>query len=100
MGKFTTLLAATFALALASPALAGEITGNDKEIDPMGSSICLYSGLNDAPEGDLAGPAGKTQSFGQSVQLGLRDPTALEPGQFAFHPGYLCNPNNLNVKDW
>ncbi len=100
MGKITTIIVSTIALTLAGPALAGEIGGNGEEVDPRGSSICLYSGLNDAPEGDAMGPPGRTQSFGQSVRLGLRDPTVNEPGEFSFHPGYFCNPNNVNVKEW
>lgn len=92
---------AAAALALGMPAAAGEVTGNDKDVDPNGRSICSYSGLNDVPEGDAMGPPGRTQSFGQSVRLGLRDPTAFNgPDAFSFHPGYLCNATNLDVSDW
>jgi hypothetical protein len=89
------------ALALSAPASAGEITGNNEDVDPNGKSICSYSGLNDVPEGDLEGPPGKTQSFGQSVRMGLRDPTAFNgPDAFSFHPGFLCNATNMDVSDW
>lgn len=98
------LTAAAIASAMlltATAANAGEVTGNGGDVDPNGRSICSYSGLNDVPEGDAEGPPGKTQSFGQSVRIGARDPTAFAgPNSFAFHPGYLCNATNLDVSDW
>ena len=90
------LSAATLMTAI--PASAGEVKGNGGDVDPNGRSICSYSGLNDVPEGY---PPGRTQSFGQSVRLDLRDPTAFDgPDSFAYHPGYLCNATNLDVSDW
>jgi hypothetical protein len=81
--------AAVFVCLSASPALAGEITGTGKSLEPLhGRSICAYSGLNDDPEGldPENGPPGRTQSFGQDVRNGFIDPRQ-------FNPGDACNPN-------
>ncbi len=81
--------AVAFAGLSASPALAGEVTGTGKSLEPLhGKSICAYSGLNDDPTGidPRNGPPGRVQSFGQDVKLGLIDPGA-------FNPGDACNPN-------
>jgi hypothetical protein len=67
----------------ASVALAGEITGNGKTLEPLHShSICAYSGLNDDPTGidPNNGPPGRTQSFGQDVRKGFIDPKQFNPG--------------------
>ena len=80
---------AAFACLSASPALAGEITGTGKSLEPLhGRSICAYSGLNDDPLGldPENGPPGRTQSFGQDVRAGFIDPRQ-------FNPGDACNPN-------
>lgn len=76
--------AALVAMSLAaSAALAGEITGNGKSLEPLHSnSICAYSGLNDDPTGidPENGPPGRTQSYGQDVKNGSADPKAFNPG--------------------
>ena len=74
-------------LALASPAIAGEITGNGKQTPikeqqgpdaPAGpaQSICAFSGLNDVPDGSDAPDdpfaPGRVQSFGDAVQEVVR----------------------------
>ena len=68
----------------ASAALAGEITGNGKSLEPLHSnSICAYSGLNDDPTGidpEHNGPPGRVQSYGQDVKNGFIDPREFNPG--------------------
>lgn len=59
-----------------------------------GKSWCSYSGQNDYPDGSQSGPAGRTQSFGQDVRLGLFDPSALKGGFPG--PGTACNPQDPN----
>src|SRR3989304_3699176 len=55
----------------AGAALAGEITGTGKSLEPLhANSICAYSGLNDDPTGagpppGINGPPGRVQSWGQ-----------------------------------
>ncbi|MEO5578795.1 MAG: hypothetical protein ABIR25_07085 [Sphingomicrobium sp.] len=94
---FGTAALAASMIAAASPALAGEITGNGKPIDVNGRSICAYSGINDTPEGDLphGDPGGKVQSYGYLVShWGLNpqdwDPNGNPPQRI---PGFACNPN-------
>jgi len=103
-----------------SVAFAGESTGNcgaDQPVDAFkgsttaaanckgplaeagtrvsnGNSWCSYSGQNDYPDGSKSGPAGRTQSFGQDVELGLFDPSTLKGGFPG--PGTACNPQNPN----
>ena len=101
MGKKRWLVIAVGAFAIlamfASTALAGEVTGSDKNSEQnQGVSWCSFSGLNDAPDEGTApgeftvppGPGGTSQSFGQEVKLGLHDPSEGGP----FHPGEACNP--------
>ena len=67
----------------AGSALAGEITGTGKSLEPLhANSICAYSGLNDDPLGldPSNGPPGRVQSYGQDVRMGLIDPRAFNPG--------------------
>jgi ABC-type transport system substrate-binding protein len=67
----------------AGAALAGEITGTGKTLEPLHAhSIGAYSGLNDDPTGidPNNGPPGRVQSFGQDVRIGLIDPSAFNPG--------------------
>jgi len=96
----TWLTAAVSALTVAGlgagTALAGEVTGNGKKEDySQGRSICSFSGQNDHPEGDPnEGPGGRTQSYGQDVRTGLLDPTDKSS---PLRPGFLCNPNNLDL---
>ena len=97
MRTFTrTAISAVAILALATPALAGEITGNgDKEDFAKGRSICSFSGLND---GDP--PPGRTQSFGQNVRADRLDPRDFDPdyeGPFHPYPGWACNPHNVDL---
>jgi ABC-type transport system substrate-binding protein len=83
---------ATVVLSLtASAALAGEITGNGKTLEPLHAhSICAYSGLNDDPTGidPNNGPPGRVQSFGQDVRAGF-----IAPKQF--NPGDACKGGSL-----
>ncbi len=71
-------LAAT-AVAVASPASAGEVTGNGDptpiESRGVASSACAYSGLND----DGAGPNTHVQSYGM-FQRAMGMPTVPNPG--------------------
>lgn len=83
----STLLCTVAAGASASPALAGEITGNGKPTagPQHANSICVFSGQNDDPGAPLDGsgpngPGGVSQSFGQDVKLNLVDPHAFNPG--------------------
>jgi hypothetical protein len=81
--------AVALVLVTATPALAGEVTGSGKSLEPLhGRSICAYSGLNDDPTGidPENGPPGRTQSYGQDVRNGSANPRQ-------FHPGDACNPN-------
>jgi len=97
-----------------SVAFAGESTGNcgaGQPVDPFkgsataaanckgplaeagtrvsnGNSWCSYSGQNDYPDGSQSGPAGRTQSYGQDVKLGLK---GVVPS-----PGTACNPQDPN----
>ncbi|HEY1144494.1 MAG TPA: hypothetical protein VGE68_10765 [Sphingomicrobium sp.] len=87
---------------VASPVLAGEITGppptgngqNTPGTISNGNSRCSFSGLNDTPDG-IPGidPGGQVQSYGYFMShFGLFDPS--DPDQrasFAF-PGEGCNP--------
>ncbi len=78
-------------LAVATPALAGEITGTG-ESTPIRSgtanSICAYSGLND----DGLGPSTLVQAYGVIVAaLGQPLPPVLAPGG-RNHPGNSCSP--------
>ena len=89
-------VAALAAACLTGPAIAGELTGNGKDTPLNGASICQFSGQNDDPEGldPENGPGGRTQSFGQDVAKWGHD-----PHHPVLHPGVLCNPNNLPMKD-
>ena len=81
--------AVALVLVTATPALAGEVTGSGKSLEPLhGRSICAYSGLNDDPAGidPENGPPGRTQSYGQDVRNGSANPQQ-------FNPGDACNPN-------
>jgi hypothetical protein len=87
MFKKLLLVVAVCAIALAGVsadvALAGEITGKGKSLEPLhANSICAYSGLNDDPAGinPENGPPGRVQSFGQDVRFGRIDPRSFNPG--------------------
>jgi hypothetical protein len=91
MGRNKSLFAAVAAaIAVAAlsagPALAGEVTGNDKATagPANANSICVFSGKNDDPGAPLTGgpngPGGPAQSYGQENRLGLIDPHEFNPG--------------------
>jgi hypothetical protein len=86
-GLAATVAAVVLSLS-AGAALAGEVTGTGKSLEPLhGKSICAYSGLNDDPLGldPRNGPPGRVQSYGYSVvKAGIK---ALAPS-----PGVACNP--------
>lgn len=99
-------LGALAAVAFATPALAGEITGNGKDIDMHGRSLCAFSGINDSPDGlvlpigpggalVVIDPGGQVQSYGYFKSHGGDFlPSPSDPGArdvFAF-PGVGCNP--------
>lgn len=79
------IAASMAALALATPALAGEITG-EGSFTPVhyytASSICSFSGYNDTPGQD---GFGQVQSYGMLVKAFGGFP----PG-FVDHPGQAC----------
>ena len=79
-----------------SAAIAGEITGNGKEIDVNGLSECAFSGFNDQ-DGDPRDPGFISQSYGQNVRIFGLDPSQLDPNDdeasFVPIPGFACNPN-------
>jgi hypothetical protein len=79
---------AALAGAGASAAFAGEVTGSGANAKQnQGKSWCSFSGLNDDPTStNLMNPGGVSQSYGQELKLGLRDPHVANPGTF-------CNPN-------
>jgi hypothetical protein len=89
---------------IASPVLAGEITGpppTGNVPSPPGSrisngvSICSFSGLNDTPDG-IPGidPGGIAQSYGYFMaQFGLFDPSDVDKFESGTFPGENCNPN-------
>jgi hypothetical protein len=76
----------------ASPAFAGELTGNGKPTQGTAhaNSICVFSGQNDDPSAPIIsaqpipeapnGPGGRTQSYGQDVRYKLLDHTIVTPG--------------------
>ena len=95
MINFRKFAVAAALAAVAYPAHAGELTGNDKYLDMNGRSECSFSGQNDL-DGDPRDPGFKTQSYGQNVRLtplnpADQDPTADLP--FVPIPGFACNPN-------
>ena len=94
---------ALMALALASvatPSVAGEITGSGKVIDINSSSVCAFSGYNDTPDGQFEpghpeyDPGGVAQSFGYfGGYWDLWDAEDLDPREVFLSPGFACNPN-------
>ena len=106
MSKFRTALLAVAAISAAAPAAAGEITGNGKDIDMHGTSLCAFSGINDTPNGlslpigpggslVVIDPGGPVQSYGYFKSHGGDFlPSPSDPGArdvFSF-PGVGCNP--------
>lgn len=95
MLKLHTALIAATAITCATAAMAGEITGNGKDIDVNGRSECAFSGYNDL-DGDPRDPGWISQSYGQNVRLTPLDPSTLDPNAdapFVPIPGFACNPN-------
>jgi hypothetical protein len=89
------VIGALAAVAFATPALAGEITGNGKDIDVNGRSECAFSGYNDL-DGDPRDPGWISQNYGQNVRLTPLDPSTVDPNSdapFVPIPGAACNPN-------
>ena len=99
------VLGAAAIAAISMPALAGEITGNGKEIEINGRSLCAYSGINDTPNGLVLpigpggalvtiDPGGDVQSYGYFKSHFDDLPSPSDPDArnvFAF-PGVGCNP--------
>jgi hypothetical protein len=87
-------LAASVTIVAAVPAIAGEITGNGKDITINSRSECAYSGRNDTPEG-IPGldPGGQTQNYGQFIALDWFDARDFDPRTDFLKPGFACNPN-------
>ena len=85
---------AALALSLtAGAALAGEITGTGKSLEPLhANSICAYSGLNDDPTGidPENGPPGRVQSWGQ-IPKATRDFLT----SIGVNPGIECRGGSL-----
>ena len=100
------VLGAAAIAAISAPAFAGEITGNGKDIEINGRSLCAYSGINDTPNGLVLpigpggslvtiDPGGDVQSYGyfkshfDDFLDSPSDPDARDI--FAF-PAVGCNP--------
>ena len=82
------ILALAAALLLVSlsigSALAGEITGNGKDLKPLhANSECAFSGLDDADDDGFV----HTQSWGRLGQEGR----AFVMAEFGLHPSLSCN---------
>ena len=97
------------AMLVATPALAGEITGNGKDLTLNGKSACAFSGLNDTPNGlwlpigpggalVQVDPGGKTQSYGSFLSDGFLPSPSDPSGRDAMggFPGASCNPSGHN----
>ncbi len=95
----------TALLAMTSPAVAGEITGNGKLIDRHANSECSYSGQNDTPDGFWlpigpggtliqVDPGGPVQSYGyfNSQFDWYGSPSDPENRDTVFFPAVGCNP--------
>jgi hypothetical protein len=98
MSRSYLFVTAICAVAIAAPALAGEVNGstkNPKSKFSQGASLCKFSGLNDNPDStNPANPGGRTQSYGTSVTLGLFDPSDPDERDSFFFPGTGCNPTS------
>ena len=88
----TAIAAGALAVVAASPAAAGEVNGNGKELPLKGASICKYSGLND--EVTEEEPT-RTQSYGTFLVL-IKKSLGVGPqevkGAILPSPGDACNP--------
>lgn len=100
------VLAVALALTVTSPAFAGEITGNGEDIAIHANSLCVYSGINDTPDGlwlpigpggalVQVDPGGPVQSYGYFMAQMDFIPSPSDPAArdrpFGF-PGLGCNP--------
>ena len=107
MNRRASLFVASFcAVALATPALAGEVNGsttNPKDDFSNGVSICKFSGLNDDPFAEPPfpnGPPGRTQSYGQLVAKYGVPPQVFNPGDLGGCNGHTDpyrDPGNPNL---
>jgi hypothetical protein len=70
----------------AGAALGGEITGNGKDLEVNGRSLCAYSGLNDEV---TAEEPGRVQNWG-SIPKEFRDFLT----SIGVSPGVACNPTS------
>lgn len=106
MMKIFALCAATSAILAATPASAGEITGNGKDITLHANSACAFSGYNDTPNGlwlpigpggalVQVDPGGRTQSYGSFLSDGFLSSPSDPSGRDALggFPGVSCNPS-------
>lgn len=87
------LTAGMLSLAIAGPALAGEVTGNGKPTagPEHANSICVFSGKNDNPSNplDIPDAGGMSQSYGQLVRLGVIA-NFFGASPKTFNPGDTC----------
>ena len=87
------LAAAGIAVMAASPASAGEVNGNGKDLPLKGASLCKFSGLNDEITED---EPTRTQNYGTFFVL-IRNATGMTTKEFKDagvlpSPGLACNP--------
>jgi len=93
MSRISLFVAAICAVAVATPAMAGEVNGstkNPKEDYSKGMSFCKFSGLNDDPTAPIdgpEGPGGRVQNWGHTHQI-------FDLDSSGFNPGEGCNPNS------
>ena len=106
MTNYRILLLVACAIVTATPAISGEITGNGKDIDINGNSLCAYSGINDTPDGlalpigpggalVVIDPGGHVQSYGYFKSHGgdfLQSPSDPDARDVFAFPGVGCNP--------
>jgi hypothetical protein len=106
MSKHLVCGALAAAMIAATPAYAGEITGNGKDLVIKGQSFCAYSGRNDTPEGlslpigpggalVQVDPGGDVQSYGyfKSQRNAFGSPSDPANRSVRNFPGVGCNPN-------
>ncbi|NHA69347.1 hypothetical protein [Phycicoccus flavus] len=87
----TALAAAALTVTAATPAFAGEVNGNGKDLPLKGASECKYSGLNDEMTEE---EPFRTQSYGTIVAFLVRATGMNPPALGAVGiPGDACNPN-------
>lgn len=79
----------------ASSAIAGERTGTGDLTGAEGASYCMTSGLTDEDPIDAGSGPAQPHNYGQGVRYRFADPVEDK----VWHPGNLCDPNNLPMKD-